>query len=167
MASLPHPVIHLAAEPLSSGAFAAYGQVIWPQGDNGDWQPGDADLHLNQGPPRLYLMRLQARGLTFRELAAHQRVSQCLGVMEPHPWQIAVAPGSHPAAQPMDAASQLRAFTVPPRCIVKLHPGTWHAGPLFAHPRELVFCNLELRDTNSQDRLTLPLAQGQEAVIRP
>jgi hypothetical protein len=39
--------------------------------------------------------------------------------------------------------------------------------PLFAHPGELVFCNLELRDTNSQDRLTLPLAKGQEAEIRP
>jgi ureidoglycolate hydrolase len=167
MALLPHPVIQLAAEPLSSAAFAPYGQVIWPQGDDGDWQPGDAELQLSQGAPRLYLMQLPARGLRFRELAAHQQVSQCLGVMEPHPWQIAVASASHPGDQPIDGACQLRAFTMPPRCILKLHPGTWHAGPLFNSPKELVFCNLELRDTNSKDRLTLPLAEGQEAEIRP
>jgi hypothetical protein len=50
---------------------------------------------------------------------------------------------------------------------VTLHRGTWHAGPLFARPAQLVFCNLELRDTNSHDRLTLPLKEGQEAEIRP
>jgi ureidoglycolate hydrolase len=160
-------VIHLAAEPLSSAAFAPYGQVIWPQGDGGDWQPGDAELQLNEGPPRLYLMRLPARGLRFRQLAAHELVTQCLGVMEPHPWQIAVARASHPANQPIDAAAQLRAFTVPTLCMVKLHRGTWHAGPLFDRPAELVFCNVELRDTNSRDRLTLPLGEGQEAEIRP
>jgi ureidoglycolate lyase len=162
-----HPVIELSAEPLTSVAFAPYGQVIWPQSDAGDWRSGDAELHLQEGQPRLYAMRLPARGLRFRELAAHRQVSQCLGVMEPHPWQLAVAPASHPGDQPIDAASQLRAFTVPPLCIVKLHRGTWHAGPLFASPAQLVFCNLELRDTNSHDRLTLPLKEGQEAEIRP
>jgi ureidoglycolate hydrolase len=167
MALRPLPVIPLAAEPLTSTAFAPYGQVIWPQGDDGDWQPGDADLELSQGQPRLYLVRLPARGLRFRELAAHRLVSQCLGVMGPHAWQIAVAPPSLPTDQPINGLSHVRAFTVPPCCILKLHPGTWHAGPLFAHPGELVFCNLELRDTNSQDRLTLPLAEGQEAEIRP
>ncbi len=162
-----HPVIQLAAATLTREAFAPYGQVIWPEEDGCDWQLGDAELDLNQGLPRFYLMRLAANELRVRELAAHRQVTQCLGVMDPYPWQIAVAPASHSADQPIDATTEIQAFTVPPRCILKLHPGTWHAGPLFAHPGELVFCNLELRDTNSQDRLTLPLAEGQEAEIKP
>ena len=160
-----NPVIQLAAATLTREAFAPYGQVIWPEEDGCDWQLGDAELDLNQGLPRLYLMRLAAKELRVRELAAHRQVSQCLGVMDPYPWQIAVAPASHSADQPIDATTEIQAFTVPPRCILKLHRGTWHAGPLFQSPAELVFCNLELRDTNSTDRLTLPLLPGQEADI--
>jgi ureidoglycolate hydrolase len=158
-------LIQLRAAPLSNKAFASFGQVIWPEPDGRDWQLGDAELDLNQGLPRLYLMRLSAKRMRVRELAAHLEVTQCLGVMEPHPWQIAVAPASHSAEQPIDAATEVRAFTVPPRCILKLHRGTWHAGPIFESPAELVFCNLELRDTNSTDRFTLPLLPGQEAEI--
>ncbi len=110
-------------------------------------------------------MRLAAKELRVQELAAHLQVTQCLGVMDPYPWQIAVAPASHSAEHPIDATKEIQAFTVPPRCILKLHRGTWHAGPLFQSPAELVFCNLELRDTNSTDRLTLPLLPGQEAEI--
>ena len=100
-----------------------------------------------------------------RELAADCQVTQCLGVTDPYQWHIAVAPASHSADQSIDARTEIQAFTVPPRCILKLHRGTWHAGPLFHSPGELVFCNLELRDTNSKDRITLPLLPGQEAEI--
>ena len=160
-------MIQVTATPLSSEAFAPFGQAIWPESEALDWQPSDAELDLNQGLPRLYLMRLAAKPLRVQELAAHRQVTQCLGVMEPYPWQIAVAPASHSAEQPIDATTEVRAFTVPPLCILKLHRGTWHAGPLFESPAELVFCNLELRKTNSTDRLTLPLLPGQEAQIRP
>lgn len=112
-------------------------------------------------------MRLQAPGLRFRVLPAHRRVSQYLGGEDGHLWHIAVAAAQHPSDQPLDARTQLQVFTVPPRCIIKLHPSTWHAGPLFEGPTELVFCNLELRDTHSKDRAVLPLMEGQEAVIRP
>lgn len=139
--------------------------MIWPEDDGCDWQLGDAELDLNQGLPRFYLMRLAAKELRVQELAAHRQVTQCLGVMDPYPWQIAVAPASHSAEHPIDATTEIQAFTVPPRCILKLHRGTWHAGPLFVSPAELVFCNLELRDTNSADRLTLPQLPGQEAEI--
>ena len=160
-------MIQLTAATLSSEAFAPYGQVIWPEDDGGDWQLGDAELDFNQGLPRFYLMRLAAKELRVHELAAHRQVTQCLGVMDPYPWHIAVAPASHAAEQPIDATTEIQAFTVPPRCILKLHRGTWHAGPLFVSPAELVFCNLELRDTNSTDRFTLPLLPGQEAEISP
>ena len=114
-------MLKLPTRPLTSERFAPYGQVIWPRSDEADWQPGDAELELNQGEPRLYLI----------------------------------------------ARTQLQVFSVPPRCIVKLHPGTWHAGHLFERPTELVFCNLELRDTNAKDRAVLPLMEVLEAVIRP
>ena len=117
-------MIQVAATPLSSEAFAPFGQVIWPEPDALNWQLGDAELDLNQGLPRLYLMRLAAKPLRVQELAAHRQVTQCLGVMEPYPWQIAVAPASHSAEQPIDATTEVRAFTVPPRCILKLHRGT-------------------------------------------
>ncbi|MEB3172348.1 MAG: ureidoglycolate lyase [Cyanobacteriota bacterium] len=123
-------MLELPSQPLTSERFAPYGQVIWPQSDEADWQPGDAELELNQGKPRLYLMRLQAPGLRFRVLAAHRRVSQCLGVVDGHLWHIAVAAAQHPSDQPLDARTQLQVFTVPPGCIVKLHRCTWRRAPV-------------------------------------
>lgn len=38
--------------------------------------------------------------------------------------------------------------------IIKLHIGTWHAGPLFAHAPFIDFVNLELADTNQTDHHT-------------
>ena len=160
-------MIELTAEPISNANFAPFGQVIWPEADGRDWQPGDPELTLHLGQPRLYLMQLRAPGLRVNALAAHRLVTQCLGSMESHAWQIVVAAASHREDQPLDAKTNLRAFSVPPQCIVRLHRGTWHAGPLFESPAELVFCNLELHDTNSRDRAVLPLNEEQEVIVRP
>jgi hypothetical protein len=53
---------------------------------------------------------------------------------------------------------------IPGDRIVKLHVGTWHAGPHFTH-EEAMFLNLENTDTNSRDfeETILP----QECTIAP
>ena len=48
----------------------------------------------------------------------------------------------------------LTAFRIPSDCFVKLHAGTWHAGPLFSQPEHVSFYNLELSDTNVTDHNT-------------
>ena len=42
----------------------------------------------------------------------------------------------------------LAVFRIPSGTFVKLHAGTWHAGPLFASEPHMDFYNLELSDTN-------------------
>jgi hypothetical protein len=34
---------------------------------------------------------------------------------------------------------------------IKMHTGTWHAGPLFTSPAHIDFYNLELSETNVTD----------------
>lgn len=43
---------------------------------------------------------------------------------------------------------------IPPGKFIKLHQGTWHAGPLFDGEDSMAFCNLELADTNVVDHNT-------------
>ena len=45
---------------------------------------------------------------------------------------------------------QITAFRIPGDRIIKLHVGTWHAGPHFVHD-ECMFLNLENTDTNTRD----------------
>jgi ureidoglycolate hydrolase len=59
-----------------------------------------------------------------------------------------------PAAIP-DAA-RLAAFRITGGQALKLHRGTWHAGPYFEAP-QAEFLNLELSDTNEADHHTVGL----------
>jgi ureidoglycolate lyase len=61
-----------------------------------------------------------------------------------------------PAAEP--ALEEIKAFRVPGNMAVKLHRGTWHAGPSFAEG-EINFINLELADTNEVDHQNSMLAE--------
>jgi len=120
-------------------------------------------------------MRLEAdRGRTFTDIARHDRVTQTLcSLGASTPWLLAVArPGVRRPWEP-----DLEAFSVPPRTLITLKKGTWHAGPLFDAPRSaeeaqggvgrsgggrganaadasdgVDFLNLELSDTNNADR---------------
>ena len=114
-------------------------------------------LQFEGGPPRLYLMTLAARGLAVEDLARHQRVSQALGSVDGHPWFLVVARPDHPSDRPLDPERDLQAFRIPPRRLVVLRPGTWHAGPLFSTPAEMVFINLESRTTDDDDVMLLPV----------
>jgi len=111
-------------------------------------------LDLSQGRPRFYIMRLEGRaGLTFEQMARHDRVTQCLGTIDGRPWLIAVAPAEIAAPTPAD----IRAFRIPPHCFIALSRGTWHAGPYFTEGQR-DFYNLELADTNTADYTTCHLA---------
>jgi ureidoglycolate hydrolase len=140
--------IPLAAEWITAEAFRPYGQLIRPISDDTPFNDGDAQLQLDRGTPRFYLMRLPYRGFIFDALARHCLCTQCLGSLAGKEWAIAVAP---PSATDTPDRDRLKAFRIPGDCFIKLEAGTWHAGPYFAG-ESADFYNLELSDTNAVDR---------------
>jgi ureidoglycolate hydrolase len=151
----PAPVItqSLPAEPITAETFAPFGQVIFASVDGTPYGPDDAQLKLDEGTPRFYIMRLEGKGRTFHTITRHQRCTQCLGSLSGAEWLMGVAPPGV-ATEPNPAA--IRAFRIPGTCFIKLHVGTWHAGPLFEVP-VIDFYNLELSDTNLVDHQTCNL----------
>ena len=120
---------------LTAEAFAPYGQVVAPlrtggQGAETSYDPEasarEAELVLGNGEPRLWIMHLPHVGLGFTRIARHPRVED------------------------------IAAFRVPGDRLIKLHVGTWHAGPHFVHD-ECLFVNLENLDTNRRDFQAVPL----------
>jgi ureidoglycolate hydrolase len=152
--ALPTTLQKLIALPITPETFAAFGQVIFPSADGAVFGPSDAQLQLDRGIPRFYIMTLESKGTRFRTITRHQRCTQCLGALEGKDWFMAVAPPGE-AEQP--DPSKICAFHIPGNCFIKLEVGTWHAGPYFCHP-VVNFYNLELSDTNITDHQTCNLA---------
>jgi ureidoglycolate hydrolase len=145
--------VSLKAEPITPEAFAPFGQVIFPAEDGAPYGPEDAQLKLDEGIPRFYIMRLGERGRQFHKITRHRRCTQCLGALAGAEWLMAVAsPGAADEPDP----EAIHAFQIPGNCFIKLHVGTWHAGPLFDAPA-VDFYNLELSDTNVVDHQTCNL----------
>ncbi len=144
----------LIAEALTPETFQPFGQVISATVDGKPFDEADAQLVLDQGIPRFYIMRLEPNGFTFSRMTQHHRCTQCLGSLASREWYLGVAPPSEP--EELDPA-QIKAFRIPGTCFVKLHVGTWHAGPLFEQD-PINFYNLELSDTNVVDHHTVNLA---------
>jgi ureidoglycolate hydrolase len=141
----------IKVNPLTPESFAPFGQIIAPVDDGGTFGPGDAQLDLSRGTPRFYIMRLLRRGLRFQQITRHRQVTQCLAAVGGKPWFIAVAPPDRvddPHALP--ALEDIKAFKIPGDVAIKLHRGSWHAGPFF-EDNEISFFNLELADTNEID----------------
>ena len=137
--------------PLEAEAFAPFGQMIAASEDGVPFGPEDAQLELSRGTPRFYIMRLPAKGIRFSQITRHRDVTQCLASVGGASWLIAVAPPldlNDPDAEPK--LEDIRAFEIPGDAAIKLHQGTWHAGPFFTEP-EMSFFNLELADTNQVD----------------
>ena len=143
----------LKATLITPEAFAPFGQVIFPSQDGATYGPEDAQLKLDEGIPRFYIMQLQGRGKRFHAITRHQKCTQCLGSLAGAEWWMGVAPPSQ-ASEP--APDAIRGFQIPGNCFIKLHVGTWHAGPLFDAP-VVGFYNLELSDTNIIDHHTCNL----------
>lgn len=150
----------ILATPITRADFAPFGELIEPIEDGVPFSAADARLDLTQGTPRLYIMRLPKRGRVFRQITRHRGVTQCLAAMQGKSWLIAVAPPGEvddPNAEP--ALEDIRAFRIPGTVAIKLHRGTWHAGPFFDHEDEISFLNLELSDTNEVDHQSSQLAR--------
>lgn len=143
----------LAAQPITPAAFSPYGQVIFATQDGKPYDDQDAQLSLDQGIPRFYIMRLHQKGVQFSHITRHQRCTQCLGSLAGQDWLMAVAP---PGAATQPSLEDIVAFAIPGNCFIKLHAGTWHAGPYF-EAETVDFYNLELSDTNLTDHETCNL----------
>jgi len=149
-------VRQLAVQPISAEAFRPFGQVIFASPDGARFGPDDAQLCLDRGVPRFYIMRLHRRGRQFSRITRHQQCTQCLGSLEGKDWLIAVAPPSESDQPELEA---IAAFRIPGTCFIKLNLGTWHAGPYFDHDT-VDFYNLELSDTNLTDHQTHDFRQS-------
>jgi ureidoglycolate hydrolase len=159
------------AQELTDEAFRPYGDIIKPrrtglQFDRSHvYRPENESTHvklqITNGVPVLRIMQQPKRGLIFQKMARHMKVTQCLGSLQGKEWFMAVA-----APKPPDSVKveDVTAFRIPGDRIIKLHAGTWHAGPHFIHD-ECLFLNLENEDTNSRDFNEATLSQ--ECEIRP
>jgi ureidoglycolate hydrolase len=150
-----HLLKKLPALEITPQLFEPFGQVIFASEDDGHYSSNDAQLQLQNGTPRLYIMRLHDRGRKFHKITRHLHCTQCLGSLEGKDWLIAVAPPTN-AAQP--SLEAIQSFRIPGNCFIKLEVGTWHAGPLFEHS-SVDFYNLELSDTNIVDHDTCNLLE--------
>jgi ureidoglycolate lyase len=149
----------IPARPITKEAFGPFGELIAPMEDGVPFGEADARLDLTQGTPRLYIMRLPRKGLVFRQITRHRGVTQCLAALGGKSWLLAVAPPKNfddPKAEP--ALEDIAGFVIPGSVAVKLHRGTWHAGPFF-EDEEINFINLELSDTNEVDHQNSYLAK--------
>ena len=120
--------------------------------------PGDQDAELRFGPGRLryYVMRIHRRRQPITAMTCHKQATQCLSSAEGRPfWMLLAAPDTQGPVLDASAAWLLR---VNPGEGIKLHLGTWHAGPFFEAPSASFF-NLELTDTNQRDHETWPLSR--------
>ncbi|XP_074586996.1 uncharacterized protein LOC141842905 [Curcuma longa] len=152
-------------------SFAPFGQVISASSDGDKFGPQDAQLELQRGVPRFYLMKLEDRNLKFFSITHHASVTQCLGSIGGDEWYLGVAKPSILKESEIgnDGRKPIKAlcghYYIPPNpnevCVfrfsgpkfVKLNVGTWHAGPLFKK-KTMDFYNLELTDTNVVDHTT-------------
>ncbi len=147
----------LPAELINSENFRRYGQVVFASQDGKGFDAEDAQLNLQNGTPRFYIMRLDKRGRKFHQITRHLQCTQCLGALAGKDWLIAVCPPYNDINEPV--LEEIAAFRIPGNCFIKLNEGTWHAGPYFEH--EVVdFYNLELADTNVVDHFTHDFLQS-------
>lgn len=145
----------LQAQLITVSNFQPYGQLITPSADGKVYDSSDAQLDLNNGIPRFYIMRLHQRGLKFDRITRHSQCTQCLGSLDGKDWFMAVAPPCEGETPDLD---KLVAFHIPGNCFIKLEVGTWHAGPHFEH-EVIDFYNLELSDTNIIDHFSYDFGQ--------
>lgn len=147
---------HLTPSPLSGSLLAPFGQVILPADEEDPFGSSDADLCLDQGKIRFWVMKLPYRNPEVSKLTRHSRCSQCLASADAKPWWMLMAPPNAGQAHPEETA--IRLFRIDPGLALKLHVGTWHGGPYFQEPTARFF-NLELADTNINDHTSAPLQE--------
>ncbi|KAJ6844558.1 uncharacterized protein M6B38_293190 [Iris pallida] len=171
--SSPPKSIRLKPIDATPVTFAEFGQVVSASADGAEFGPDDAQLDLQRGVPRFYIMHLQDRELKFRRITHHASVTQCLGCVGGEEWFLGVAKASildesktsndNKDNRAVLSASghyytpphpdDVRIFRIAGAKFLKLNKGTWHAGPLFKS-KAMDFYNLELSNTNVVDHTT-------------
>ncbi|MTJ54449.1 Ureidoglycolate hydrolase [Anabaena sp. UHCC 0253] len=153
MNALP-TIQQLQSQLITPENFQPYGQVIYASVDGKNFDQEDAQLNLQNGIPRFYIMRLHEKGRQFHSITRHIKCTQCLGSLDGKEWFMAVCPPDNEIDEPV--LSKIAAFRIPGNCFIKLETGTWHAGPYFDHESDefIDFYNLELSDTNVEDHFT-------------
>ena len=144
----------LTALRLNECNFEQFGTAILPVDDMTPHSISDAELIFNGANLRYYVMRLRRRPAMLGSMTRHTQATQCLSSADAQPWWLAVASAKLASEQLDHTTVQL--VNVQPGEAVKLHQGTWHAGPFFLTPTALFF-NLELSDTNLTDTNSHPL----------
>ncbi|MBD1913872.1 MULTISPECIES: ureidoglycolate lyase [unclassified Leptolyngbya] len=146
----------IQAQWITAENFRPYGQMIEASEDGALYDAEDAQLQLDQGTPRFYIMRLQSRGRRFSRITRHVKCTQCLGSLGGQEWWLGVAA---PTESACPSVEDIVVFRIPGTCFIKLNLGTWHAGPYFDQP-SVDFYNLELADTNITDHETCDLLEA-------
>jgi ureidoglycolate lyase len=142
---------------IDAESFRPYGTLIEPMPDGQLFGLDEAQLELSGGMPRFYIMNLERRPLRVGMLTRHRRVTQCLASADAIEWMLVVAAPDDAAAAPN--ITTIGGFLIPGGVAVKLHRGTWHAGPFF-NAVTARFFNLELTDTNDVDHQSVNLTSG-------
>jgi len=146
----------LFAQWVTPENFRSYGQVIFAAVDGKSFDAEDAQLNLQNGIPRFYIMRLHQTGRKFGKITRHVQCTQCLGSLDGKDWLMAVAPHGDSYKPSLE---DMAAFRIPGNCFIKLDVGTWHAGPYF--DADFVdFYNLELSNTNVVDHFSFDLVKN-------
>ncbi|MBE9097600.1 MULTISPECIES: ureidoglycolate lyase [Microcoleaceae] len=140
----------LLAQWVTPENFRSYGQVIFASVDGKSFDAEDAQLSLQNGIPKFYIMRLYENDRKFGKITRHVECTQCLGSLDGKSWLMAVAP---PGNSDKPSLEDIVAFRIPGSCFIKLEVGTWHAGP-YVEADFVDFYNLELRDTNVVDHFS-------------
>ena len=153
----------LTALRLNECNFEQFGTAILPVDDMTPHSIGDAELIFNGSNLRYYVMRLRRRPAMLGSMTRHTHATQCLSSADAQPWWLAVASAKLASEQLNHITVQL--VNVQPGEAVKLHQGTWHAGPFFLTPTALFF-NLELSDTNISDHNSHPLKSKLELNLK-
>ena len=144
----------MKAQAITHESFSSYGQAITPVGDLTPYSDHDAKLFFDGGPIRFYIMRLEHPGTLLKAMTRHSHCTQCLASADAEPWWLAVA-NPDPTSEAI-AEATIRLFRIDPGQALKLHNGTWHAGPYFLKPTAN-FYNLELSNTKVADHFTRPV----------
>ena len=144
----------LSAVNLSDCCFERFGTAILPIEDMTPHSDKDAILKFDDENLRYYIMRLRRRPAKVSSMTRHQKATQCLGSADAQPWWMVVAEPGLAGEQLSEATTLL--VKVEAGEAMKLHQGTWHAGPFFLASSALFF-NLELSDTNLTDHNSHPL----------
>jgi len=143
----------LQPKAIDSTNFSEYGQIASWQKDGEIFSEKDLQLKIRSDIPRLYIFRVENRGLSFNAITYHGNVTQCLMGLSVEPWYLAVSTATM-SLREFPSTKDIEVFQIPSNVIVKLNVGVWHAGPFFEKSTHMDFLSLELSDTNIEDHNT-------------